>query len=211
MSETAVTVAFISIFVGTWVGFSVLGLKKKWSSVISIGGGFIVSILSVIPIVLSYAFLTIQKSVLIASLTLLSTVLVAWVWLLVFRIKSTSSVNHERVIKSDDTKRDTQQISDDTHDEGYTLGNNPNKERILRELKKHEEHYDKATCLDCGYEGIAGVVGKKIPWYVTWWVIVPVCFTGIGIIGGLILGLIRASQIKGICECPNCRSNHLAG
>jgi hypothetical protein len=164
-----------------------------------------------LPFVLSYGVLVTQESVLYGSITLLLIVPVFWIWVRIFRLDLSSSCNDRRKTKLDRMESDTAKVNNDTQKESLIPNIDPSRDQVLRELRKHEEHYQNATCLDCRYEGIAGVVGRNVPWYVTWWVIIPLCFTGIGIIGGLILGLFRASQIKPICECPQCASNSLVG
>ena len=159
---------------------------------------------------LSYAVLVTQDSVLYALITLLLIVPVVWVWIRIFRIEISSSSN-DGGTKPNSAVPDTQQIINEIQERDSATRVDSSKDQILRELKKHEDHYPNATCLDCGYEGIAGVVGAIVPWYVTWWVIIPLCFTAIGLLGGFILGLARASQTKMICECPQCGSNSLIG
>ena len=66
-------------------------------------------------------------------------------------------------------------------------------ENILEELRKHEQHEELKLCLQCGYSGLVGILREKIPWYVSWWVIIPMVFIfggtfgGYGLIGSLIL------------------------
>jgi len=49
-----------------------------------------------------------------------------------------------------------------------------------------------------------GIEGKHIPWYLTWWVLIPLILTGIGIIPAIALGLWRAYSEKYSLKCPNC-------
>ena len=60
-------------------------------------------------------------------------------------------------------------------------------------------------CLECGYNGKMGVVGKQIPWYLTWWVLVPLICTGIGLIPAIFLGIWRYSETRHFAVCPACR------
>ena len=51
-----------------------------------------------------------------------------------------------------------------------------------------------------------GVEGKRVPWYLTWWVLIPICLTGIGIVPAFLLGFLRYSLTKERVRCPNCGS-----
>jgi hypothetical protein len=77
-------------------------------------------------------------------------------------------------------------------------------QEIREKLSRYKQFHQNATCEECGYVGKMGVVKTHVPWYVTWWVIIPLCFTGIGIIGGVILGFLRGLKTVYEADCPNC-------
>ena len=77
--------------------------------------------------------------------------------------------------------------------------------KILNKLRGYDEH-SSILCLECGYEGLMGVEGKRVPWYLTWWVLIPICLTGIGIVPAFLLGFLRYSLTKERVRCPNCGS-----
>lgn len=79
--------------------------------------------------------------------------------------------------------------------------------KILKKLREYDK-LDSTLCLICGYNGLMGVEETLVPWYVTWWVLIPIFLTGIGIIPALLLGFFRASVTENIVRCPNC-DNHL--
>lgn len=79
---------------------------------------------------------------------------------------------------------------------------NPEILKKLRNYKKTEDCF----CLECGYDGLMGVQKTIVPWYLSWWVLIPVLLTGIGIIPGIILGIWRFIAEKQQLVCPNCNS-----
>ena len=79
---------------------------------------------------------------------------------------------------------------------------NPEILKKLRNYKKTENCF----CLECGYDGLMGIEKQIIPWYLTWWVIIPIILTGIGIIPAIFLGIWRAYSEKKQVVCPNCDS-----
>jgi hypothetical protein len=78
-------------------------------------------------------------------------------------------------------------------------------DRVRLNLKKFSNHRDDVTCLECGYRGLMGITRKVVPWYASWFVIIPLCMTGVGIIGAFILGMFRTTRTKVFCFCPNCQ------
>jgi DNA-directed RNA polymerase subunit RPC12/RpoP len=79
---------------------------------------------------------------------------------------------------------------------------------IREHLKSYKQHTAReVTCLECGYKGIMGIVPKsaKVPWYFTWYVLIPLCLTGIGIVPAIILGFFRAMSKKHLVACPECK------
>lgn len=90
-------------------------------------------------------------------------------------------------------------------------------EEIRSELKKHKR-LTQMLCLECGYNGLVGVLKSKPPWYLTNWVLIPLMFlisviftvTGgvIGFVAGLVvcgfLGIMAAEATKTIAKCPFC-------
>ena len=88
---------------------------------------------------------------------------------------------------------------------------------LREELKKFQTHTN-MHCLECGYTGLMGVTGKIIPWYLTWWILIPLSMVGslfgLGIIGSIILGAIlgfaRNLFLKAKATCPSCKKNLIA-
>ena len=79
-------------------------------------------------------------------------------------------------------------------------------DNVRVELRKYD-NLTEFSCLECGYSGLMGVVGKHVPWYLTWWVLVPLFMTGIGIIPAIGLGVWRSSSTKLEVVCPSCKNN----
>lgn len=80
----------------------------------------------------------------------------------------------------------------------------PIPEKIRKELKKYDNH-KAATCFECGYEGLMGVVKEKVDFFVTWPVIIIALL--LTVVGGAILFIFRLSGwgVKYILKCPNCK------
>ena len=72
----------------------------------------------------------------------------------------------------------------------------------LRNYKKTETCF----CLECGYDGLMGFEKNIFPWYLSWWFIIILIISGIGIIPACLLGLWRAFSEKSQVVCPNCDS-----
>ncbi len=75
----------------------------------------------------------------------------------------------------------------------------------MEKLREYDEH-STVLCLECGYNGLMGVEGKHVPWYLTWWVLIPILLTGVGTIPAIALGLWRGFSVKETVRCPNCDS-----
>lgn len=75
---------------------------------------------------------------------------------------------------------------------------------IREELKKYQELIQ-LLCLECGYEGQMGVLKKVTPWYLTWWVLVPVFLTGIGTIPAILMGIWSSMATRHRVVCPSCK------
>ena len=84
-------------------------------------------------------------------------------------------------------------------------------DQIRAELRR----YDTLTTmkyLECGYSGTIGVVGVipgRVPWSCSWWFLVPVLLTGIGLIPALIILIGRdltvTSTERTKAVCPVCK------
>jgi hypothetical protein len=77
--------------------------------------------------------------------------------------------------------------------------------KILSELRKYKKTA-KVLCIQCGYDGLMGFKNSKVPWYLSYWVLIPICFTGIGIIPAILLGIWREFSKREHYVCPNCDS-----
>ncbi len=76
---------------------------------------------------------------------------------------------------------------------------------ILAKLREYDER-SSVLCLECGYNGLMGIEGKHVPWYLTWWVLIPILLTGVGFVPALALGIWRGVSVKKTVRCPNCDS-----
>lgn len=72
----------------------------------------------------------------------------------------------------------------------------------LRQFERHEQ----AFCLHCGYDGLMGVEKRWLPWYMTWWVIIPLLISSAGIVPAIALWWNRASSVRFHVRCPNCNA-----
>lgn len=82
----------------------------------------------------------------------------------------------------------------------------------LREKLKAFQKHTNMACLECGYSGLMGVTGTIVPWFMSWWVWIPIFaligLTGVGFVGaiilGLIIGFVRTKVLKKKTVCPSC-------
>jgi hypothetical protein len=72
------------------------------------------------------------------------------------------------------------------------------------ELRKHKQH-TQLLCLECGFDGLMGVEATKEPWFTRWWFLLPVAFTGIGLIWVMAIAVFGALETKEFARCPNCK------
>jgi predicted RNA-binding Zn-ribbon protein involved in translation (DUF1610 family) len=75
--------------------------------------------------------------------------------------------------------------------------------RILRKLNESKS-VAQCHCLECGYSGLMPMDGEKRPWWGSWWILIPICLTGIGIVAVAIYALLVASSSTQFYICPNC-------
>ncbi len=80
----------------------------------------------------------------------------------------------------------------------------PSPESIRAELRRYDKHIS-LICLECGYNGLMGVVKTTVPWYFSYWVLVPLFLTGIGLLPALILGILAGLSQKCTTVCPACK------
>lgn len=102
-------------------------------------------------------------------------------------------------------------------DENKNAGQVP--PEILENLRPYKQHINR-LCLECGYNGMMGVVKVKRPWYTSFWffilltvfIFVPIglimfgidpLWTGIAL--GVIFGLATRNNKQIITLCPNCK------
>ena len=87
----------------------------------------------------------------------------------------------------------------------------PTPDQIRAELRRYDT-LTTMTCLECGYSGSMGVVGVikgKAPWFLSWWVLIPLLLTGVGTIpallafGGRAMSIISTQRTKALC--PVCK------
>lgn len=84
-----------------------------------------------------------------------------------------------------------------------------NSDEIRANLRPYSKHISR-MCLDCGYEGLMGVTDTRVPWYLTFWIIVPVICTGIGIIPAICLFVWRDFATVQEVRCPACSAYLIA-
>ena len=81
----------------------------------------------------------------------------------------------------------------------------------IREGQAGFKDYEMANCSECGYTGYCGVQKTIIPWFGSFWFIIPIAaffgiFGGIGFVFGLCLGGARVLYTHYEVVCPNCKS-----
>lgn len=82
---------------------------------------------------------------------------------------------------------------------------------LRAKLRGYETHTN-MSCLECGYSGLMGVTGKIVPWYLSYWLWIPIyiiiALTGAKFVGsfivGLIVGITRNKLLKKKALCPAC-------
>ena len=85
----------------------------------------------------------------------------------------------------------------------------PNSPEIRAELRQYNSFYS-GRCLECGYIGSMGVVRtatEKLPWYLSWGIIIPFIFCPIGwfLLGfRIVSGWSRTTSVVNT-RCPACR------
>lgn len=90
-------------------------------------------------------------------------------------------------------------------DSGH-INSDADKAYQIRQVLKEYDKFTDLTCLECGYKGHMGIKKEKSPWYLSWWILVPVLLTGIGTVPAVLLGLFKAFKTQYIVECPSCRN-----
>jgi len=81
------------------------------------------------------------------------------------------------------------------------------KDNLTPEIRQNLRKYSDLVsmhCLECGYVGQMGVVGRRNRWYFSWWILIPLAFSGIGTIPFLILVIMRSATSKHKVKCPVC-------
>ncbi len=59
-------------------------------------------------------------------------------------------------------------------------------------------------CLNCGYDGPMCLERVERPWWGSWWILVPICATGIGLIAVALIAINVNLSTKDHLRCPNC-------
>lgn len=77
---------------------------------------------------------------------------------------------------------------------------------LVEKLRAFEKHHQ-AFCLQCGYDGLMGIEKRCLPWYLTWWVIIPMLVSSVGIVPGIALWLNRSGALRFHVKCPNCEAS----
>ncbi len=76
-------------------------------------------------------------------------------------------------------------------------------ERIRDKLRNYQR-VEEITCRECGYVGLMGIVKHHVPWYYSWWILIPLLLTGVGTVVAILLGIGRAMSTRTEADCPNC-------
>ena len=96
------------------------------------------------------------------------------------------------------------QVIDTQSKTSEVVENNDKDFKIRNNLKQYNKLASSVECLECGYVGLMGVLKTKFPWYLTWWVLIPVLLTGIGIIPAIFLVIWRSASRRYTVVCPSC-------
>jgi len=78
-----------------------------------------------------------------------------------------------------------------------------NDKKIAINLKKFGKHRP-IKCLECGYDGLAGIKKEWKPWYAGFWFCFLMLCTGIGIAWVFLMLLMGEAVKEQLLECPNC-------
>ena len=84
----------------------------------------------------------------------------------------------------------------------------------IREGQAGFKDYEMANCNECGYNGYCGVKKRILPWFGSFWFIIPVAVMlaplgGLGVIFAICLGGARVLYTRYLIVCPNCKSELL--
>jgi hypothetical protein len=82
----------------------------------------------------------------------------------------------------------------------------------IQDFKKFPVLRPDITCLECGYVGMMGQTRTKVPWILSWWILIPIILIflaslifGPGGVGCIVLLLICRSHFrKYFVWCPSC-------
>lgn len=75
----------------------------------------------------------------------------------------------------------------------------------LREkLQQYPSVSPQEQCSACDYSGPMGVIRTQVPWYLSWWLLIPLACTGVGLVWVAIAIALRFWKQKLIVQCPMC-------
>lgn len=75
----------------------------------------------------------------------------------------------------------------------------------LREkLQQYPSVSPQEQCVACDYSGPMGVIRTHVPWYLSWWLLIPLACTGVGLFWVAIAVALRFWKQRLIVECPLC-------
>lgn len=75
----------------------------------------------------------------------------------------------------------------------------------LREkLQQYPSVSPQEQCINCDYSGPMGVIRTQVPWYLSWWLLIPLACTGVGLIWVAIAVSLRFWKQTLIVQCPMC-------
>lgn len=75
----------------------------------------------------------------------------------------------------------------------------------LREkLQQYPTVSPQEQCIACDYSGPMGVIRTYVPWYLSWWLLIPLACTGVGLVWVAVAISLRFWKQKLVVECPMC-------
>lgn len=75
----------------------------------------------------------------------------------------------------------------------------------LREkLQQYPSVSPQEQCINCDYSGPMGVIRTQVPWYLSWWLLIPLACTGVGLVWVAIAVSLRFWKQTLIVQCPMC-------
>ena len=71
-------------------------------------------------------------------------------------------------------------------------------------LQQYPSVSPQEQCVACDYSGPMGVIRTHVPWYLSWWLLIPLACTGVGLVWVAIAVALRFWRQRLVVECPLC-------